>query len=424
MLDELAARGLFQECTDRNGLGELLAKSAPVSVYAGFDPTSPSLHVGSLVPVILLRRFQLAGHRPVIVVGGATGMIGDPSGKSAERNLLDEAALAANVAGIHGQLSRFLDVDSSPTGAVVTNNYEWTKGVTFLEFLRDYGKYLTVNYMTAKDSVASRLGGDTGISYTEFSYMLLQAFDFVHLSRSLGCRVQVGGSDQYGNITAGCELQRKMGGPQLFGWVAPLLLDSTGQKMGKTSTGERIWLDADKTSPFAFYQYFLNRTDEEAPRLLKWFSTEPLARIDELLRAHDADRAKRLAQKELARVMTTWIHGAGSIAAIEASAGEMFGGDLSKLSDAQLAEMAGTVPTHDVPRSELEAGIAFVDLLVRVGLATSKGDARRSVEQGGAYLNDAVVKDVAKKVTLGDLLTETRLVLRKGKKNLRIVHAI
>src|SRR3569832_2066455 len=295
MLDELAARGLFQECTDRNGLGELLAKSAPVSVYAGYDPTSPSLHVGSLVPVILLRRFQLAGHRPVIVVGGATGMIGDPSGKSAERNLLDEATLAANVAGIHAQLSRFLEVDSSPTGAVVTNNYEWTKGVTFLEFLRDYGKYLTVNYMTAKDSVASRLGGDTGISYTEFSYMLLQAFDFVHLSRSLGCRVQVGGSDQYGSITAGCELRREMGGP---------------------------------------------------------------------------------------------------------------------------------VPTHDVPRSELEAGIAFVDLLVRVGLATSKGDARRAVEQGGAYLNDVVVKDVAMKVTLGDLLTETRMVLRKGKKNLRIVHAI
>jgi tyrosyl-tRNA synthetase len=424
MLDELQARGLFQECTDRKGLGELLATSAPVSVYAGFDPTSASLTVGNLVPVILLKWFQLAGHRPVIVVGGATGMIGDPSGKSAERNLLDEATLATNVAGIHAQLARLLDFNTSPTGAVMTNNYDWTRNVTYLDFLRDYGKYLTVNYMTAKDSVANRLEGDSGISYTEFSYMLLQAFDFTELARTHGCRVQVGGSDQYGNITAGCELQRKMGRQQLFGWIAPLMLDSAGQKMGKTSTGERVWLDAERTSPFAFYQYFLNRTDEEVPRLLRMFSTEPLARIDEVLREHDGDRAKRIAQKELARVMTTWVHGASSIAAIEASAGEMFGGDLSKLSDAQLADMGGTVPSHDVPRTELEAGIPLIDLLVRVGLDTSKGNARRTIDQGGAYLNDAVVKDVGKKVTTADLMTETRLILRKGKKNYRIVHAI
>jgi tyrosyl-tRNA synthetase len=424
MLDELAARGLFQECTDRKGLGELLAASAPVAVYAGFDPTSESLHVGNLVPVILLKRFQLAGHRPVIVVGGATGMIGDPSGKSAERNLLDEATLARNVDGIHAQLARLMDFNTSPTGAVMTNNYDWTREVTYLDFLRDYGKFLTVNYMTAKDSVESRLAGESGISYTEFSYMLLQAFDFVKLAETHACRVQVGGSDQYGNITAGCELQRKMGRQQLFGWVAPLLLDSTGQKMGKTSTGERVWLDAAKTSPFAFYQYFLNRTDEEVPRLLRMFSTEPLARIEEVLRAHEADRAKRIAQKELARAMTAWVHGAGSIAAIEASSGEMFGGDLSKLSDAQLADMGGTVPSHDVPRSELEAGILFVDLLVRVGLDTSKSDARRTITQGGGYLNDVAVKDVAKRVTLADLLTETRLVLRKGKKNYRIVHVV
>jgi tyrosyl-tRNA synthetase len=424
MLDELAARGLFQECTDRKGLGELLATSAPVAVYAGFDPTSESLHVGNLVPVILLKRFQLAGHRPVIVVGGATGMIGDPSGKSAERNLLDEATLAKNVAGIHAQLARLMDFNTSPTGAVMTNNYDWTRDVTYLDFLRDYGKFLTVNYMTAKDSVESRLAGESGISYTEFSYMLLQAFDFVKLAETHDCRVQVGGSDQYGNITAGCELQRKMGRKQLFGWVAPLLLDSSGQKMGKTSTGERVWLDAEKTSPFAFYQYFLNRTDEEVPRLLRMFSTEPLARIEEVLREHDADRAKRIAQKELARAMTTWVHGAGSIAAIEASAGDMFGGDLSKLSDAQLADMGASVPSHDVPRSELEAGIALVDLLVRVGLEPSKGKARATIEQGGLSVNDVVVKDVAKKITSADLMTETRLILRKGKKNYRIVHVV
>jgi tyrosyl-tRNA synthetase len=254
--------------------------------------------------------------------------------------------------------------------------------------------------------------------------MLLQAFDFCELHRAYACRLQVGGSDQYGNIVAGCELQRKRGGAQLYGLVAPLLLDSTGQKMGKTSTGERIWLDAERTTPFAFYQYWLNRTDEEAPRLLRMFSLDPLDRIEEILREHDADRAKRIAQKELARAMTAWVHGAAAIAAIESSSNEMFGGDLTKLSDQQLAELGATVPSHDIPRAELEAGIPLVDLIVRVGLEPSKGKARTAIEQGGAYLNNVVVKDVAMRVTTADLLTETRLVLRKGKKSYRIVHAV
>ena len=424
LLDELTERGLVEECTDRVGLADLLATAGPVSAYAGYDPTQPSLHIGNLVPTIMLKRLQLAGHRPIVVVGGATGMIGDPSGRSTERNQLDDVTLAANVACVHAQLSRLLEFDPSPTGAMMTNNADWTRGVSFLEFLRDVGKYLTVNYMTSKTSVKTRLEGDNGLSYTEFSYMLLQAFDFVELARTHGCRLQVGGSDQYGNITAGTELQRKQGGPQLFGLVAPLLLDSTGQKMGKTSTGERIWLDPERTTPFAFYQYWLNRTDEEAPRLLKMFSLDTLARSDEILNEHDADRSKRIAQKELARAMTTWIHGAGSIATIESSSGEMFGGDITKLSDAQLAEMAGTVPTTNVPRAELDAGIALVDLLVRVELEPSKGKARTTIEQGGLSLNNVVIKDVAKRVTLADLLTESRLVLRKGKKSYRIVHVI
>ena len=424
LLDELRARGLYQECTDPNGLSELLAKGT-TSVYAGYDPTSPSLHVGNLVPTIMLKRMQLAGHRPIIVVGGATGMIGDPSGKSEERNLLDDATIATNVAGIHAQLARLLDFNTSPTGATITNNAEWTTGISFLEFLRDVGKYLTINYMTAKDSVKSRLESESGISYTEFSYMLLQAFDFGELARTHGCRVQVGGSDQYGNITAGTELQRKRGGPQLFGLVAPLLLDSSGQKMGKTSTGERIWLDATRTTPFAFYQYWLNRSDEEAPRLLKMFSLEPLARIDEQLREHDADRSKRIAQKELARAMTAWVHGSGEIAAIESSAGDVFGGDITKLSEQQLATMSSSVPTTEIPRAELEAGVMLVDLLVQLGLETSKGKARATIEQGGAYVNDVAVKDVAKKVTLDDQLAErTWLVVRKGKKHLRLVHVV
>jgi tyrosyl-tRNA synthetase len=512
LLDELTERGLFEECTDRVGLGELLANSAPVSVYAGFDPSISSLHVGNLVPTIMLKRLQLAGHRPIILVGGATGMIGDPSGKSDERNLLDEDTVAANLDAIRKQLSRLFDINDSPTGAVVVNNYDWIREFSYLGFLRDIGKNLTIKYMAAKDSVKNRAGGGRpdgflllakqshaithadagakqlfrvdelvgkpvnvlahspdeegvlvgmvagvtggvfkarhpketfeceieltdlgevlvatvreharGISYTEFSYQLIQGYDFVHLSREQRCRLQVGGSDQYGNITAGCELQRKIGGPQLFGLVAPLLLDSSGNKMGKTSSGERIWLDAARTPPFAFYQYWLNRSDEEAPRFLRMFSLEPLARIDEQLREHDADRSKRIAQKELARAMTAWVHGAEAIAAIESSAGQMFG-DVTALSDEQLAAMVDL--TTEISRAELEAGISLVDVFVRVGLEPSKGKARALIEQGGAYLNDVAVKDVAKKLTLADLMTETRLVLRKGKKSQRIVHVV
>jgi tyrosyl-tRNA synthetase len=416
LLDELAARDLVADVTDRAGLAELLGNHAPVSAYAGYDPTSPSLHVGNLVPTILLRRLQLAGHRPIIVVGGATGMIGDPSGKSEERNLLDDATLAANVAGIRSQLARLLDLD----GALLVNNADWTRGIGYLEFLRDIGKHLTINYMTAKDSVKARLEGEHGISYTEFSYMLLQAFDFVHLAKAHGCRLQVGGSDQYGNITAGCELARKLGMAQLYGLTAPLLLDSAGQKMGKTSTGERIWLDPVKTGAYAFYQYWFNVADEDAPRLLRLFSLRPLTELAELVRAHDADRAKRTAQRELARALTAWVHGEASIARVEAASRVMFGGELAGLTDADLAQLAGTVPTVEVARGDLEAGVTIVDLLART-VADSKGAARRLVTQGGAYLNNVRIADVERTVTLADLATETMLVVRGGKKDYRLV---
>ena len=423
LLDELDARGLFANCTDRAALADLFTKEAPVSAYAGYDPTSSSLHVGNLVPTILLKRLQLAGHRPIIVVGGATGMIGDPSGKSEERNLLDQPTLATNVAGIRAQLAKLLDFEG-PTAAVMTNNYDWTHDITLLEFMRDFGKFLTVNYMTDKDSVRSRLASEQGISWTEFSYMLLQAFDFVHLAQQYNCRLQVGGNDQYGNITAGCELARKIGGNQLYGWTAPLLLDSSGQKMGKTATGERIWLDAARTTPFAFYQYWFNRSDEEAPRLLRMFSLEPVGLIDEQLRAHEADHSKRIAQRELARVMTAWVHGKDAIAGIESAQGDIFGGDLSKLGDRELEQLGGTIPSIDVPRAELEAGILLVDLIVRAGLESSKGKARTTISQGGAYINNVAVTDVQKQVAVADLLTETRLVLRKGKKSNCIVRAV
>ncbi|MEJ7601031.1 MAG: tyrosine--tRNA ligase [Kofleriaceae bacterium] len=425
IIDELEARGLYSDCTNREDLGKLFA-SQVVPVYAGYDPTQSSLHVGNLVPTIMLKRLQLAGHKPIIVVGGATGMVGDPSGKSAERNLLDDATLAQNVAGIHAQLARLLDFDHPVVGAVITNNAEWTRGISLLEFLRDVGKHLTINYMMAKDSVKSRLVGEAGISYTEFSYMLLQAYDFVHLSRAHGCRLQVGGSDQYGNITAGCELSRKMrnDAPPLYGLVAPLLLDSSGQKMGKTATGETIWLSAERTRPYDHYQYWLNRPDEEAPRLLKMFSLRPLAELDELLREHDQDRAKRLAQRELARAMTTWVHGEGSVLGIEAANRVMFSGtSLKELSPAELEALASTLPTVELPRAELEGGIGFVDLIARV-TADSKGAARRLISGGGAYINDAQTRDVERKVTLADLATESMLVLRSGKRTYHLVRVV
>ncbi|HEY0478084.1 MAG TPA: tyrosine--tRNA ligase [Kofleriaceae bacterium] len=419
LLDDLDARGLLADVTDRDGLAALLA-SQIVPVYAGYDPTSPSLHIGNLVPTILLKRFQLAGHRPIVLVGGATGMIGDPSGRSAERVLMDDDTLAVNVAGIRAQLSRLLDFDDPKLGAVMTNNIDWTRGVGFLEFLRDFGKHLTINYMLAKDSVDARLSSESGISYTEFSYMLLQAFDFVQLCKLYGCRLQVGGSDQYGNITAGCELQHKLRGPKVFGLTAPLLLDPSGAKMGKTSTGERIWLDPAQTSPYAFYQYWLNRDDAETIKLLRIFSLRSLDELDELVREHDRDRSRRTAQRELARTMTSWIHGADVVSRVEVASRVMFGDSLDGLTDADLGVLAGTVPTVDVPRNELAAGVGIIDLLART-IADSKGAARRLVTQGGAYINNQRVTAVEHQVTLAHLATETMLVVRGGKKDYCLV---
>jgi tyrosyl-tRNA synthetase len=393
-----------------------------VTLYAGYDPTFPSLHVGNLVPVIMQARLQRAGHKPIILVGGATGMVGDPSGKSVERNLLGDDQIAENLAGIRAQFTRFLDFGAGPTGAVIVNNADWTRGVGYLEFLRDIGKYLTINYMMAKDSVRARLEGETGISYTEFSYMLLQAFDFVHLANAHGCRLQVGGSDQYGNITAGCELSRKMGGAQLFGLTAPLLLDSTGQKMGKTSTGERVWLDADRTPPYSFYQYFFNVTDEEAPRLLKIFSFRPLEEIDELLRAHDGDRSQRVAQRELARELTTWVHGAEETARVEEASRIMFGGSLEGVKERTLELLTKVVPVVEIDGTELANGIGLIDLLCRT-VAESKSAARRLVQQGGAYVNNVRISDADRRVTAADLVTPTLLVVRGGRKDYRLVRA-
>jgi tyrosyl-tRNA synthetase len=423
LLDELEQRGLLSEVTHREELAKLLATER-VSLYAGYDPTSSSLHVGNLVPTILLKRFQLAGHRPIIVVGGATGMIGDPSGRSSERNLLDDETLATNLAGIRDQLSRLLDFDDPRTGAILTNNADWTRSVGFLELLRDIGKHLTINYMMAKESVRSRLEGEDGISFTEFSYMLLQAYDFVHLSRVHNCRLQVGGSDQYGNITAGVELSHKLRGPRLFGLVAPLLLDSSGAKMGKTSSGAKIWLDAAQTRPYDFYQYWVNVSDEDVPRLLRIFSLWPLSEIAALLAAHDDDRSRRLAQRELARSVTTWVHGDVAVRGVEAATRVMFEGvSLAALSAGELDAIAQTLPSVEVPRSELASGVPLVDLLARTA-TDSKGAARRLITQGGAYVNDVQIRAVEHKLTLADLVTDTMAVLRGGKRSYYLVRAI
>ena len=422
LLADFAARGILANVTDRDGLAKLLVDKQPVPLYAGFDPTSPSLQFGNLVTAMLLYRFQQAGHKPVALVGGATGMIGDPSGKSDERNLLDEDTLAKNVAGIRGQLAKFLDFAPGPSGAVMANNYDWFKGKGYLEFLRDVGKHLTVNYMMGKDSVRSRLEDrDSGISYAEFSYMLLQAWDFVKLNELNGCLLQVGGNDQYGNITAGCELSRKMGGPQLYGLTAPLLLDSTGQKMGKTSTGQRIWLDPAMTTPYAFFQFLWNQPDDKVGELLRMFSFRPLADVEAVIATHAAEPGKRVAQKTLAEEMTRWVHGADGLRRAEAATQVMFGGSLEALTDADLEPLVAEVGCVELPATELAAGVALVDLLVKAELTASKGEARRLIGQGGVYVNNVRVAEADAKVHDGQRGTPSFVFLRSGKKKYRLV---
>ena len=424
ILDELEARGQVADSTDRAALRELLG-GAGVAFYCGFDPTGTSLHLGSLVPITLMARLQRAGHRPIAVVGGATGMIGDPSGKSDERNLLDRETLARNLAGIRAQLSRFLDFGDGPSGALLVNNADWTEGVSYIDFLRDIGKHLTINYMMAKEAVRARLEDrDQGISYTEFSYMLLQAFDFVHLAERHACRMQIGATDQWGNITAGIELGRKLGRPALHGLVCPLLLDSTGKKMGKTAAGTSVWLDPSLTSPYAFYQYLLNVEDADVDRLLRTFSWRPLEEIAEIAREHAAAPERRLGQKALAADVTTFVHGAEALARAERASQVMFGGSLQDLRDADLEPLLADVPSSEIPRAELEQGVGLVELLARVRLCDSKGAARRLVSSGGVYVNNERVSDPGSTVGLANLATETMLVLRAGKKSYHILRCL
>ncbi|MCI0335012.1 MAG: tyrosine--tRNA ligase [Planctomycetes bacterium] len=430
LLEDLQWRGLIHQTTDE-GLGKWLDEK-PRNLYAGFDPTADSLHVGNLVGLLLLRRFQLAGHKPIAVVGGATGMIGDPSGKSEERNLLSLDQLQRNVAAIREQMRRFLDFDATPNAALLVNNLDWIGGFSYLEFLRDVGKNFPVNVMLAKDSVKSRLGRDdsrhgdqAGLSYTEFSYMLLQAYDFAYLHDKFGCELQTGGSDQWGNITAGIDLARRMRGVQLYGLTTPLLTKSDGSKMGKTETGT-IWLSAERTSPYQFYQYWIRVEDADVGNILRMLTTLSRDEIESLDAARQHDAAKRESQRRLAEELTRLVHGDEGLAAAQRATDIFYGAEISNLSDAQLTEIFSDVPSQQLSRSALTAdgGLPIIDALVAAGLAKSKGDARRTAQQGGAYVNNRRIEGIDTRLTPADLASETVMVLRSGKKNYALLRFV
>ena len=416
LVADLRWRNLIHQTTDEAGLPGWLA-SAPRTVYAGFDPTADSLHVGHFIPLLMLRRFQRAGHAPIAVMGGATGMIGDPSGRSEERNLLSVDVLRANVAAIGVQVSRVLDLSPGPAQARVVNNYDWTQPFGVLEFLRDVGKNFPVGMMLAKDSVKSRLGReDTGLSFTEFSYMLLQAYDFVHLNRTFGCELQVGGSDQWGNITAGIDLARRMHGAALHGITCPLLLKSDGSKMGKTAGGT-VWLSAARTSPYQFFQYWINVDDDVIGNCLRMLTELPHAEIEALDTSRASEPGARASQRRLAETLTALLHGEAGLAAARRATEIFFGAEIDRLSDAELGDIFADVTSCELPRERLAGdGLTVVDALVEAGLAKSKSDARRTVEQGGAYVNNRRVTTPEERLGEGHLASESVMVLRSGKK--------
>ena len=413
---ELSWRGLIAQTTDDAFLPTWLREGSR-TLYIGFDPTADSLHVGHLLAMMTLRRFQQAGHRPIALVGGATGMIGDPSGKSEERRLLSEDILRSNVAGMAAQMRRFLDFDCGENSAQLVNNYDWMGPFSYLGFLRDIGKHFPVNVMMTKDSVRSRLERtDSGLSYTEFSYMLLQAYDFVHLQQTYQCQLQVGGSDQWGNITAGIDLARRLHGVQLYGITCPLLTKSDGTKMGKTESGA-IWLAADKTSPYQFYQYWINLDDADVDKCLRFFTELGREEIQSLLERHAADPGRREAQRRLAEELTRLVHGPEGLATAQRATEIFFGAEISQLDDRQLQAIFADVPSKVLARDRLSSpGLPVIDALVEAGLAKSKGEARRVIEQGGAYVNNRRVEKIEVQLGPEDLASETVMVLRSGKK--------
>jgi len=421
---DLSARGLVHQVTDEALLARL--DQGGLTAYAGFDPTADSLHVGHLLQVCTLRRLQLAGHRPLALAGGGTGMIGDPGGKSTERPLLSLEEIRANVDAIGGQLSRFLDFDASAgsSQALLLDNAAWLGAAGLLEFLRDVGKHFTVNQMVAKESVRSRLERpDQGISYTEFSYMLLQAYDFARLNEEHGCTLQIGGSDQWGNITMGIELIRKRSGDHAFGLTSPLVTKADGTKFGKSEAGnDRVWLDAKRTSPYGLYQFLLTAEDEVVGTYLKFFTFLSLEEITALEVEVTERPQARAAQRALAGEVIELVHGPSARAAAEEASAALFGGSVASLDAATLAEVVGEVPSSELGRGELAASPLLLDLLVTTGLASSKAEARRTIEQNGAYVNDQVCTGIETTLGEADLLHGRYLLLRKGKRSYHVIN--
>lgn len=433
LVEELRWRGMVHDMMP--GTEEQLTKEM-TTAYIGFDPTSDSLHIGSLVPIILLVHLYKAGHRPIALVGGATGMIGDPSGKSDERNLLDEATLAKNVAGIRGVLSRYLDFNATTENApMLVNNYDWMKDFSFIEFARDVGKRITVNYMMSKDSVKKRLSADSGVgmSFTEFTYQLIQGYDFYHLHKEYGCMLQMGGSDQWGNITTGTELVRRMNvdsegeePAKAFALTCPLITKADGSKFGK-SEGGNVWLDADKTSPYKFYQFWLNTSDEDAEKYIKIFTFLDKATIDSLIAEHKEAPHMRLLQKRLAEEVTTFVHSKEEYENAVKASQILFGGgadDLKQLNEKTFLDVFEGVPQAEVSKSEIEAGLDIIGALaVNTGFLKSNGEARRALKENSISVNKEKVKEDYQ-ITANDLINNKFVLLQRGKKNYFLIRVV
>ena len=416
LLEDLEWRGSISQTTDRNELASFLDGGSR-TVYLGIDPTAPSIHLGNLVALTVLRRFQLAGHKPIALVGGATGLVGDPSGRNSERSLNDETVVAQWVTRIRTQLEGFLDF-TGKSAAIMANNLEWTAPVSALQFLRDIGKHFSVNQMLAKESVSARLESG-GISYTEFSYQVLQAFDYLELNRRNQCALQIGGSDQWGNIVAGVDLIRRVEGKSAHALTIPLMTKSDGSKFGKTASGA-VWLDAEMTSPFAFFQFFLNSDDRDVEKLLKAFSFKAKNEIDELLESLKSNPGAREAHRALAREVTTLVHGEDETSRVEEAAKALFGQSELKELDVKTLQSA----LSELPKVELRKGVdlpSWVDLITSAGVVESKSAARRIIKEGGAYLNNMKVPSEEFAPSKDDLLHGKFLVLRKGKRDLAAV---
>lgn len=412
-------RGLIEQISDEAGLAKLLDGGC-VPFYTGYDPTAKSLQIGNLFAILTMRRLQLAGHKPVILVGGATGMIGDPSGKSTDRVQLSAETVNFNVECQKKQFAKLLDFDCGKNSAIIVNNYDWLGKFSFIEFLRTVGIRFRLGEMLAKESVKKRLASENGLSFTEFCYQMLQSHDFLHLNKEYGVKLQVGGGDQWGNITAGIDYIRKCSGEQAFGMVVPLVTDGNGKKFGK-SEGGTIYLDPEVTSPYQMYQYLVNSDDASVIRYLRYFTFLTMEEIADLEKQTREAPEQRLAQKTLAAELVKTVHGAEGLAAAENATRIFFGAKIENLRDSELRGIFADVPSVNIAKSDLEKGIGLIDLLAQTPLFASKSEARRSLQQNGVTLNNEKINDLEKKVTPADLASESTLVLRKGKKNYCLV---